>query len=260
MSSCAASCCTCCRTDSCASATSASWPTGNALRSCHYASAYSRVQQKTYSQSHRLLPIVRTFHTLALPGLRRDYARRRAALRGSTSSTSLATPSWIMCGMKPHLHPRPRPLAAAYTQSLCLVWLRLPSTSSLCDLSGQDHPKLADTSPTACDLHNPLHSPRKPPDHPQTYAKYIDSHLPGRLPSSRCIRSAPSNTAKQRPLDYRGRSRYSPRTSGPRQWESVRAHTEPPLTAAGRPPWGGLRATLRITYLTAIYRQQRQVL
>ena len=32
----------------------------------------------------------------------------------------------------------------------------------------------------------------------------IGSHMPGWLPSSRCIRSAPPNTAKPRPLDYRG--------------------------------------------------------
>ena len=143
------------------------------------------------------------FHTLALPGLRWDYARRRAALRGSTSSTSLATPSWIMCGMK---HIYILDLSTCCGIHAVIVSRLAPTTLDFISLRPiwRRNTKLADTSPTACDLHNPLHSPRKPPDHPQTYAKYIDSHLPGRLPSSRCIPSAPSNTAKQRPLDYRG--------------------------------------------------------
>src|SRR5712664_1774568 len=50
MSSCAASCCTCFRKDSCAFATSASWPTDDAPRSCHFffiCSAQHRRQSKT---------------------------------------------------------------------------------------------------------------------------------------------------------------------------------------------------------------------
>ena len=51
MSSCAASCYTCFPKVSCAFATSASWPTGDAPRSCHFASissAQRRRQSKTY--------------------------------------------------------------------------------------------------------------------------------------------------------------------------------------------------------------------
>src|SRR5271157_4902785 len=204
MSSCAASCFTCFRVASCASVTSASWPTGNALRSCHYASAYSRVQQKTYSQPHRLLPIVRT---LPHSGTARFAAGPCTSSRGSPRLNCFCFARHPILDYVRHETTSTSstcPLAAAYTQSLCLVWLRLPSSSSLWDLSGAGTRSLPTPSPTACDLHNPLQSPRKPPGHPQTYSKYIDSHLPGRLPSSRCIRSAPSNTAKQRPLDYRG--------------------------------------------------------
>src|SRR5271157_5441728 len=204
MSSCAASCCTCFRVASCASVTSASWPTGNALRSCHYASACCRVQQKTYSQPHRLLPIVRT---LPHSGTARFAAGPCTSSRGSPRLNCFCFARHPILDYVRHETTSTSstcPLAAAYTQSLCLVWLRLPSSSSLWDLSGAGTRSLPTPSPTACDLHNPLQSPRKPPGHPQTYSKYIDSHLPGRLPSSRCIRSAPSNTAKQRPLDYRG--------------------------------------------------------
>src|SRR5208283_2751237 len=182
MSSCAASCFTCFRVASCASVTSASWPTGNALRSCHYASACSLPHSGTARfaagpcTSSRGSPRLNCFCFARHPIL--DYVRHETT---STSSTC--------------------PLAAAYTQSLCLVWLRLPSSSSLWDLSGAGTRSLPTPSPTACDLHNPLPPSNRPPGHPQTDSKYIDSHLPGRLPSSRCIRSAPPNTAKQRPLD-----------------------------------------------------------
>ena len=54
LSSCAASSCTCSRAASCASATSASSPTGNALCSCRSASSYSKMQQRSQRQQHRL--------------------------------------------------------------------------------------------------------------------------------------------------------------------------------------------------------------
>ena len=128
MSSCAASCFTCFRMASCASVTSASWPTGNALRSCHYASAYSRVQQKTYSQSHRLLPIVRT-----LP----HSGTARFAVGLCTSSSGSPRLNFFYFARHPildyvrhetHLHPRPVHL--------------LRHTRSHCVSSGSDYPRL----------------------------------------------------------------------------------------------------------------------
>src|SRR5258708_25333926 len=47
MSSCAASCCTCSRKVSCASATSASWPTANVPPPCHFPSNCSAGHRKT---------------------------------------------------------------------------------------------------------------------------------------------------------------------------------------------------------------------
>src|SRR6202023_2875259 len=46
MSSCVASCCTCSRKVSCASATSASWPTANVPPPCHFASNCSAGHRK----------------------------------------------------------------------------------------------------------------------------------------------------------------------------------------------------------------------
>ena len=163
----------------CASVTSASWPTGNALRSCHYASAYSRVQQKTYSQPYRLSPIVRT-----LP--HSGTARFAAGL--CTSSSGSPRLNFFYFARHPILDYVRRettsasstsPLAAACTESLCLAWLRLRSRLSLQDPSGAATPSLPTPSPTTCDLHNPLPSSNEPPGHPQIYSKYIDSHIPG---------------------------------------------------------------------------------
>src|SRR5271166_6643259 len=191
MSSCAASCFTCFPVASCASVTSASWPTGNALRSCHYASAYSRVQHKTYSQPHRLLPIVRT---LPHSGTARFAAAPCTSSSGSPRLNCFCFARHPILDYALHETTSPSstsPLAAACTDSLCLAWLRLRSRSFRQHRSGAATRSLSTPSPTACDRPNPLHSPRQPPGHPQTYSKYIDSQLWGRLPSSRCIRSAP---------------------------------------------------------------------
>src|ERR1035437_1714534 len=57
MSSCAASCSTCCRAASCASATSASSPTDNAPGCCHSASSRSQVLPTSRIERHRPLQI-----------------------------------------------------------------------------------------------------------------------------------------------------------------------------------------------------------
>src|SRR5260370_34675067 len=62
MSSCAASCCTCSRKVSCASATSASWPTANVPPPCHFASDCSTGHRKP---SKRPPPPVRAIFGLA---------------------------------------------------------------------------------------------------------------------------------------------------------------------------------------------------
>src|ERR1035441_7512556 len=58
MSSCAASCSTCCHAASCASATSDSSPTGNALRCCRSASSCSPVQPTARIELRRPLRII----------------------------------------------------------------------------------------------------------------------------------------------------------------------------------------------------------
>src|SRR5271165_6486953 len=71
------------------------------------------------------------------------------------------------------------PLAPACMQSLCLASLRLRSRSSLQDRSGPATTSLPTPSPATCDLRNPLPPSNRPPGHPQTDSKYIDSYLPG---------------------------------------------------------------------------------
>src|SRR5271157_3802722 len=108
MSFCAASCCTCFPKASSAFATSAFSPTGGGPLSCHFAGKLSQwFSRELRANRFACRRSSALSHTLELPCLRRDHARRRAALRGSTSSASLATASWIRCCMKPHLHPRP---------------------------------------------------------------------------------------------------------------------------------------------------------
>src|SRR6266403_320423 len=78
MSSCAASCCTCSRKVSCASATSASWPTANGPLPCHFPSNCSAGHRKP---SNRPPPPVR-----AIFGLAPSVVGRWRSSRGSPLS------------------------------------------------------------------------------------------------------------------------------------------------------------------------------
>ena len=59
MNSCAASCCTCSPKASCASATSVSWPTGDAPLSCRFAFNYSELYTHRRPNQKPLLPMNR---------------------------------------------------------------------------------------------------------------------------------------------------------------------------------------------------------
>src|SRR5271157_2550002 len=123
-------------------------------------------------------------------------------------------------------------------QSLCLASLRLRSRSSLQDRSGPATTSLPTPSPTTCDLRNPLPPSNRPPGHPQTDSKYIDSYLPGGSLQV-AVSEAPLRILPSNGLSIQGRFRYSPRTSGPRQWGST--GTEPLAFAADAVNSMGLR-------------------
>src|SRR5271165_5620050 len=105
------------------------------------------------------------------------------------------------------------PLAPACMQSLCLASLRLRSRTSLQDRSGPATTSLPTPSPTTCDLRNPLPPSNRPPGHPQTDSKYIDSYLPGGSLQV-AVSEAPLRILPSNGLSIQGRFRYSPRTSG----------------------------------------------
>src|SRR5208283_1875269 len=161
--------------------------------------ALAAVQPRTSSQPLRLPPLLRT-----LP----HSGTALFAAGPCTSSSGSPRLNFFCFARHPILDCVRRettsasstsPLAAACTDPLCLAWLRLRSRLSLQHQSGAGSRSLPTPSPTACDLRNPLQSSNNTPGHTQTYSKYIDSYMPGWLPSSRCIRSAPPNTAKPRP-------------------------------------------------------------
>src|SRR5271165_1985390 len=103
------------------------------------------------------------------------------------------------------------PLAPACMQSLCLASLRLRSRTSLQDRSGPATTSLPTPSPTTCDLRNPLPPSNRPPGHPQTDSKYIDSYLPGGSLQV-AVSEAPLRILPSNGLSIQGRFRYSPRT------------------------------------------------
>ena len=121
------------------------------------------------------------------------------------------------------------PPASARTETLCLTPLGLLCPSSL--------PPLPST-PTRC-LSRPVlvktaarsrqEQRSKPSAHAQPHTNPIGSRG-GRLPSSRCIRSA-HNTPSIHELRLAGRSRYSPKT----YQELSRLRRQNRLTAPGRP-------------------------
>ena len=119
MSSCAASCCTCFRKVSCASATSDSSPTADVPRSYHFAficSAQHRRQSKTY-------PAART---QVIVGSARNVADRCRSSRGlllSRSNSVLHLP-WSRLPHETTLYSTNPLRASARSVSLCLALLQ----------------------------------------------------------------------------------------------------------------------------------------
>jgi hypothetical protein len=186
MSSSAASCSTCCRAASSASATSATSPTANVLCCCRSACSYSPVHQTSLLETHPLPQTILTRIGTAL-----------SAAGPCMSSNGSPPPSFCFVPRldtsTPHEpattlsnHPR----APARTETLCLTPLRLLYRSSFTPLPSILQQLLSAPSLTTTAVHRRHPQPRKSSGPAQPHTKPIGSRK-GRLPSSRCIRSAP---------------------------------------------------------------------
>jgi hypothetical protein len=188
MSSCVASSCTCCRQASSASATSASSPTDNVPPCCRSASACLRVHQsgqRAPLNNLRGQPSFRSVHTAAQPctssngspplncwfALHRSHAGKPHEPPTSTSKRLGASPSLPVLRHNGHsrtLFKDNRPV-------------RSPDDS---------HP--LPSTPTSRALKTPARPASSLPQAPQAYSTPIDQRpRTWRLPSSRCIRTAP---------------------------------------------------------------------
>ena len=151
MSSCAASCSTCCHAASCASATSASSPTGNAPRSCRSASNCSTAHRNISAYASHRRPRSASL-AMELSALRRNHARCRTALRRSTPAPLSASTRALRQHESLSTSSASAP-APARTQIRCLV-----EPGVLCHLF---FPAYAER--LSCNA-SPLHHDRNAPD------------------------------------------------------------------------------------------------
>src|SRR5208283_3549847 len=115
---------------------------------------------------------------------------------------------------------------AVIVSRLAPTTLQVISSGSI----GPSYNKLADPISHYMRPAQPATAPsNRPPGHPQTDSKYIDSYLPGGSLQV-AVSEAPLRILPSNGLSIQGRFRYSPRTSGPRQWGST--GTEPLAFAA----------------------------
>lgn len=175
MSSCGASCSICCHLASYVSATSASSPTANALRSCRYASNCSAAQRRWLLRLHPRLPI-RLVHSGTV----------QSAVQPCTSSSGCQLRSFCFA---PHLnqtgtqHEAPSPssafaCASAHTPIPCLFRPKHLGCQPLHQASASQYaapsgPSVSGTSPTQS-----VPDPSAPV---QTDSKYIGFHEGGFL-------------------------------------------------------------------------------
>ena len=200
MSSCAASCSTCCRPVSCASATSGSSPTATALRACLCAFGFSAAQRRWLLRQHHRPSI----------GLTRSGTARSAAQPCASSNGSPLRNSCFALHLN-QISAQHEDLSTPSASARASARLRI-----LCPndpgLRGTLSPELANDTLlcyfTAPSHHQSgkFHSAQSVPDPSapaQAHSKYI-GFRGGRLPSSRCIRSAPSESMQLRTVAWRG--------------------------------------------------------
>jgi hypothetical protein len=190
---------------SCASATSASSPIGDALPCYRSVLAYSRVQQRAPLRQHPQQNI------LTHSGTARSAAEPCMSSNGSPRLNCCFAPR--LSTSTPHEPTTPssnHPRASARTETLCLTRLGLLCQSSLPPLPTTPTRLLSRRALVRAAAHSRQEQRSKPSAHAQTHTNPIGSRT-GRLPSSRCIRSAP-NTPSINELGAAGRSRYSPKT------------------------------------------------
>src|ERR1700677_1663883 len=206
MSSYAASCYTCCRRASCASATSASSPTGTVLRCCHCAYYCSGDHSKTQLRRHHR-PQIRLIHS----GTAQSAAEPCASLNGSPLPNSCFAPHLNQNGA---LH---EPLstssvfarASARTQILCLI---RPKTLRCQPLQRQNQASKSHWPPPFEPQANRLHQiqpVRDPPPPTRAHSKYIGFPVGGFLQVA--VSEAPLSE-NANPSCFAGRSRYSTKT------------------------------------------------
>jgi hypothetical protein len=187
MSSCAASCSTCCRRASSASATSDSLPTATALLCCRCACGYSADHSKTRLRRHRRLQIRLIHSGTVQSAVEPCTSSNGSPLRNSCFALHLYRTS---TRHEPLSTPSVFARASARTQIPCLNQPNLLACQSI----QPTHRTLSNHRASPSSLHAIEPGPTKPLPDPsapaQTHSKYIGFHW-GRLPSSRCIRSAP---------------------------------------------------------------------
>jgi hypothetical protein len=197
MSSCGTSSSTCCPAASCASATSASSPTGDAPRYCLAASSCSQVPWIPPREPH---PLPWTILTRPCSG---------SVLSAEAPCTSPNGSPQLNCcyDLHPSLtyvpHEPATPASTSSRALACTVPLRLIKTVAE---TGLPQPSFAATSrqPISAQSMAPIDSPetQQPPHTPsdslQPDRKYISPGSGERLPSSRCIRSVPKESLARR--------------------------------------------------------------
>ena len=214
MSSYAASCSTCCRRASCASATSASSPTGAVLHCCHCAYYYSADHSKTQLRRHHR-PQIRLIHS----GTAQSAAVPCASLNGSLLPNSCFAPHLNQNGA---LH---EPLstssvfarASARTRMPCLI---RPKTLRYQPLQRPNQASKSHGPPPFGLQANRLHQtpPVRDPSAPtRADSKYIGFPVGGFLQAA--VSGAPLSEHAN-PSCFAGRSRYSTKTFE----DSSRAH------------------------------------
>jgi len=112
---------------SCASATSASSPTGNAPPSFHSASACSRLQRRSQLRQHRLQQTILTRSGTALFAAEPCMSSNGSPRLNSCFAPRLSTSTLHEPATPASNHPR----APARTESLRLIWPRMPCQPSL---------------------------------------------------------------------------------------------------------------------------------
>src|SRR3984885_8205341 len=207
MSSYAASCSTCCRRASCASATSASSPTGAVLRCCHCAYDCSADHSKTQLRRHHR-PQIRLIHS----GTAQSAVEPCASLNGPPLPNSCFAPHLNQNGAshEPLSTSSVVDRASARTRTPCLLRPKPPPCQPL------QRPNQASKSHWLApfQLHaNRLHptQPVRDPSAPtRADSKYIGFPVGGFLQAA--VSGAPLSEHAN-PSCFAGRSRYSTKTS-----------------------------------------------